>query len=161
MAGHSVQQFENSLRRGRHFTGSCQQVAIGRNGVGVWVAKPWYATSVWACRRDICCDLVGVKKQNRRVSSGRTSPPISFWLRDGTDGSNPSPSGATMERPSLYQLLAEIQAGRVDIVVAYKVEGAVGVVAPPPTRSLKPSCGWSRRKCRAHTRRGDAPRLDS
>ena len=69
-------------------------------------------------------------------------------------------SGATMERPALQQLLAEIQAGRVDIVVAYKVEGAVGVVAPPPTRTLKPSCGWPR-KCRAHTRRRDAPSLDS
>jgi len=31
-------------------------------------------------------------------------------------------SGATMERPALQQLLAEIQAGRVDIVVVYKVD---------------------------------------
>src|SRR6202035_233555 len=31
-------------------------------------------------------------------------------------------SGATIERPALQQLLAEIQAGRVDIVVVYKVD---------------------------------------
>jgi DNA invertase Pin-like site-specific DNA recombinase len=31
-------------------------------------------------------------------------------------------SGATMGRPALQQLLAEIQAGRVDIVVVYKVD---------------------------------------
>src|ERR1700738_1789210 len=31
-------------------------------------------------------------------------------------------SGATMERPALQQLLAEIQAERVDIVVVYKVD---------------------------------------
>jgi site-specific DNA recombinase len=31
-------------------------------------------------------------------------------------------SGATMDRPALQQLLAEIQAGRVDIVVVYKID---------------------------------------
>jgi site-specific DNA recombinase len=31
-------------------------------------------------------------------------------------------SGATMQRPALQQLLAEIQAGRVDVVVVYKVD---------------------------------------
>src|SRR5207244_6317579 len=31
-------------------------------------------------------------------------------------------SGATIERPALQQLLADIQAGRVDIVVCYKVD---------------------------------------
>jgi hypothetical protein len=38
-------------------------VGIGRNGVGVSVAKPWYATSVWAFQRDICClrSLTGVQ----------------------------------------------------------------------------------------------------
>jgi Site-specific recombinases, DNA invertase Pin homologs len=31
-------------------------------------------------------------------------------------------SGATMERPALQRLLAAIQAGRVDVVVVYKVD---------------------------------------
>ena len=31
-------------------------------------------------------------------------------------------SGATMERPALQQLLADIQAGRIDAVVTYKVD---------------------------------------
>jgi DNA invertase Pin-like site-specific DNA recombinase len=31
-------------------------------------------------------------------------------------------SGATMDRPALQQLLADIQAGRVDVVVCYKVD---------------------------------------
>jgi predicted site-specific integrase-resolvase len=31
-------------------------------------------------------------------------------------------SGATMERPALQQLLADIQAGRIDVVVVYKVD---------------------------------------
>src|SRR4051794_25149269 len=31
-------------------------------------------------------------------------------------------SGATMERPALRQLLADIQAGNVDVVVCYKVD---------------------------------------
>src|SRR6266550_2525448 len=31
-------------------------------------------------------------------------------------------SGATLDRPALQQLLADIQAGRVDIVVCYKVD---------------------------------------
>src|SRR5205085_9855396 len=31
-------------------------------------------------------------------------------------------SGATMDRPALKQLLADIQAGRVDVVVCYKVD---------------------------------------
>jgi hypothetical protein len=46
----------------RHFTGSRQQVGIGRNGVGDSVAKPWYATSVWTFQRDICCDLIRHKR---------------------------------------------------------------------------------------------------
>jgi site-specific DNA recombinase len=41
-------------------------------------------------------------------------------LADGYDDGGLS--GATMERPALQQLLAEIQAGRVDIVVVYKVD---------------------------------------
>src|SRR3981189_2967255 len=31
-------------------------------------------------------------------------------------------SGATMERPALQQLLADIQSGKVDVVVTYKVD---------------------------------------
>ena len=31
-------------------------------------------------------------------------------------------SGATLERPALQQLLADVQAGRVDVVVVYKVD---------------------------------------
>ena len=41
-------------------------------------------------------------------------------LADGYDDGGIS--GATMERPALQQLLAEIQAGRVDVVVVYKVD---------------------------------------
>jgi site-specific DNA recombinase len=41
-------------------------------------------------------------------------------LPDGYDDGGLS--GATMERPALQQLLTEIQAGRVDIVVVYKVD---------------------------------------
>jgi DNA invertase Pin-like site-specific DNA recombinase len=44
------------------------------------------------------------------------------WVRlpDGYDDGGLS--GATMERPALQQLLADVQAGRVDIVVVYKVD---------------------------------------
>jgi uncharacterized protein DUF3489/resolvase-like protein len=45
-------------------------------------------------------------------------------LPDGYDDGGLS--GATMERPALQQLLAEIQAGRVDIVVVYKKRRRVG-----------------------------------
>src|SRR5712691_7775528 len=31
-------------------------------------------------------------------------------------------SGGTMERPALQQLLADIEAGRIDVVVVYKVD---------------------------------------
>ena len=31
-------------------------------------------------------------------------------------------SGGTMERPALQRLLADIEAGRVDVVVVYKVD---------------------------------------
>jgi site-specific DNA recombinase len=41
-------------------------------------------------------------------------------LPDGYDDGGLS--GATMDRPALQQLLAEIQAGRVDIVVVYKID---------------------------------------
>src|SRR6202043_2267933 len=41
-------------------------------------------------------------------------------LADGYDDGGLS--GATMERPALQQLLAEIQARRVDIIVVYKVD---------------------------------------
>src|SRR3979490_2653164 len=41
-------------------------------------------------------------------------------LPDGYDDGGLS--GATMERPALQQLLAEIHAGRIDIVVVYKVD---------------------------------------
>src|ERR1700738_2877586 len=41
-------------------------------------------------------------------------------LRAGYDDGGVS--GATMDRPALQQLLAEIQAGRVDIVVVYKID---------------------------------------
>ena len=32
-------------------------------------------------------------------------------------------SGATMERPALHRLLADIAAGRVDTIVVYKIDG--------------------------------------
>jgi DNA invertase Pin-like site-specific DNA recombinase len=32
-------------------------------------------------------------------------------------------SGGTLERPALQRLLAEVKAGRVDIIVVYKVDG--------------------------------------
>jgi site-specific DNA recombinase len=41
-------------------------------------------------------------------------------LADGYDDGRLS--GATVRRPALQQLLAEIRAGRVDIVVVYKVD---------------------------------------
>jgi DNA invertase Pin-like site-specific DNA recombinase len=49
-------------------------------------------------------------------------------LSRAADGSFPTRaadggfSGATMERPALQQLLADITAGRVDIVVVYKID---------------------------------------
>jgi DNA invertase Pin-like site-specific DNA recombinase len=42
------------------------------------------------------------------------------YLPDGYDDGGLS--GATMDRPALQQLLGEIQAGRVDVVVVYKVD---------------------------------------
>ena len=41
-------------------------------------------------------------------------------LADGFDDGGLS--GATMERPALQHLLAEIEAGRVNIVIVYKVD---------------------------------------
>ena len=45
-------------------------------------------------------------------------------------------SGGNIERPALQRLLADIQGGRIDIVVVYKVDGSLGRLSILP--------GWSR-----------------
>jgi hypothetical protein len=59
-------------------------------------------------------------------------------------------SGATMERPSLQQLLADITAGRVDIVVVYKIDRLTRSLADFAKISDRPDAGM-------RVRREDAP----
>jgi hypothetical protein len=59
-------------------------------------------------------------------------------------------SGATMERPALQQLLADLTAGRVDIVVVYKIDSA-----DPLARRFCQDCRDPRRQGRV-LRFGDA-----
>jgi hypothetical protein len=63
-------------------------------------------------------------RKGGRAPDGRGAPGIvglgRMCLADGFDDGGLS--GATMERPALQHLLAEIQAGRVNIVSVYKVD---------------------------------------
>ena len=53
-------------------------------------------------------------------------------------------SGATVDRPALQQLLADITAGRVDIVVVYKIDRLTRSLADLP-RSSRSSTRGTRR----------------
>ena len=44
------------------------------------------------------------------------------WIPVADDYDDPAYSGGNMERPALKRLLADIQAGKVDIVVVYKID---------------------------------------
>jgi len=44
------------------------------------------------------------------------------WIPVGADYDDPAYSGGTMERPALKRLLADIEAGLIDIVVVYKID---------------------------------------
>ena len=44
------------------------------------------------------------------------------WLPVGDDYDDPAFSGGHMERPALKRLLADIEAGKIDIVVVYKID---------------------------------------
>jgi DNA invertase Pin-like site-specific DNA recombinase len=49
-------------------------------------------------------------------------------------------SGGTLERPALQRLLADIEAGRIDVIVVYKIDRL--------SRSLMDLRGWSRSSMR-------------
>jgi site-specific DNA recombinase len=67
------------------------------------------------------------------------------WVLARTHYDDGGFSGGNMERPALQQLLADIRAGRIDIVVVYKVDRLTGRWPILP--------GWSRssmpRMCRS------------
>jgi len=44
------------------------------------------------------------------------------WIPVADDYDDPAYSGGNMDRPALKRLLADIEAGRVDIVVVYKID---------------------------------------
>ena len=44
------------------------------------------------------------------------------WISVADDYDDPAYSGGTMERPALKRLLADIEAGKVDIIVVYKID---------------------------------------
>jgi DNA invertase Pin-like site-specific DNA recombinase len=44
------------------------------------------------------------------------------WIPVADDYDDPAYSGGTMERPALKRLLADIEAGKVDIIVVYKID---------------------------------------
>ena len=60
-------------------------------------------------------------------------------------------SGATMDRPALQRLLADITAGRVDTVVVYKIDRLTFRRKPP--RSLPTRLCWRSRSRRRRNRR--------
>jgi site-specific DNA recombinase len=59
-------------------------------------------------------------------------------------------SGGSLDRPALQQLLAEVRAGRVDVIVVYKVDRL--------TRSLSDSRSWSSCSMRTGSRSSPSPR---
>lgn len=44
------------------------------------------------------------------------------WIPVGEDYDDPAYSGGNMERPALKKLLADIEAGKIDVVVVYKID---------------------------------------
>ena len=55
-----------------------------------------------------------------RPTSPASRPKAGCWCRDRYDDGGIS--GGTLERPALQRLLADIEAGRVDVVVVYKID---------------------------------------
>ena len=54
------------------------------------------------------------------------------WIALTTGYDDGGVSGATLARPALQRLLADIEAGRVDILVVYKVDRLTRALSPPP-----------------------------
>jgi Protein of unknown function (DUF2924)/Resolvase, N terminal domain/Protein of unknown function (DUF3489) len=62
-------------------------------------------------------------------------------------------SGASLDRPALQKLLADVRAGKVTIVVVYKVDRLTARVRRP-----RGPCAWRPRSCRAPARRSPRAR---
>ena len=66
------------------------------------------------------------------------------WVSTQTRYDDGGFSGGNMERPALQRLLSDIKAGRIGIIVVYKVDRL--------TRSLADFAGWSRSSMRKASR---------
>lgn len=44
------------------------------------------------------------------------------WIAVSDDYDDPVYSGGNMERPALQRLLADIEAGKIDVVIIYKID---------------------------------------
>nr|WP_204799840.1 recombinase family protein [Nitrosomonas nitrosa] len=44
------------------------------------------------------------------------------WIAVSDDYDDPAYSGGNMERPALQRLLADIEAGKIDVVIIYKID---------------------------------------
>ena len=56
--------------------------------------------------------------------SQASGPKAGCWCRDRYDDGGFS--GGTLERPALKRLLADIEAGKIDVVVVYKIDRLPG-----------------------------------
>ena len=58
------------------------------------------------------------------------------WIPVADDYDDPAFSGGNMERPALKRMMADIEAGKIDVVVIYKIDRL--------TRSLADFSRWSK-----------------
>jgi site-specific DNA recombinase len=65
----------------------------------------------------MCCCIFRSRHTARRGYAGRKQFPLLLQFFDPTGY-----SGGTMERPALQRLIADIEAGQIDVVVVYKVD---------------------------------------
>ena len=52
------------------------------------------------------------------------------WIPVADDYDDPAFSGGNMERPALQRMMADIEAGKIDVVVIYKIDRLTGDVRP-------------------------------
>jgi site-specific DNA recombinase len=81
-------------------------------------------------------DFNSLDAQREACESYIASQKAEGWVRVPDRYDDGGFSGGTLERPALKRLLADIELGRVDVVVVYKIDRL--------SRSLMDFPGWSR-----------------
>ncbi len=80
------------------------------------------------------------------------------WIPVADDYDDPAFSGGNMERPALRRMMADIEAGKIDVVVIYKIDRLTRIVFGNDGRALSP---WHTTKKNGRRYRYYVPQRDA